>query len=143
MNIQTKSTSRSKLRPKIVISEKDLDRLEALAEGAAKRNPQLSDRLLEELARARIMPAAKFPAHVVTIGNRVTYRDELTREEKTISLSFPEDADIGAGRVSVMTPLGVALIGLSEGAAFHWETRDGHRRTLTVLKVTSSEPEKA
>ena len=126
---------RSPRAPKIVVNADDLAHIEALAEGAMQRNPALADRLLDELGRARIVAPAKMPANVVSIGSTVTYRDESTGLEKTVTLVFPEDADITRQRVSVMTPIGVALLGLAEGAAFHWDTRDNQRRTLTVIRV--------
>ncbi|WP_111733841.1 nucleoside diphosphate kinase regulator [Roseovarius amoyensis] len=122
-------------RPRIVISADDLTHIEALAEGAMDRNPALADRLLEEIGRARIVAAARMPANAIGIGSSVTYRDDATGQERTVTLVYPEDADIARQRVSVMTPIGVALLGLSEGASFYWDTRDNQRRMLTVIKV--------
>lgn len=62
---------------------------------------------------------------MVAIGRAVTYRDETTGQEKTVTPVFPEKADIACSRISVLTPIGVALIGLAEGASLHWDTRDG------------------
>ena len=136
----TKMTNPTKTRrhprhPKIVINADDLARLDGLAEGAMQRNPVLADRLLEELGRARVVAAEKMPTSVVAIGSRVTYRDETTGQVKSVTLVYPEAADISRQRVSVMTPIGVALLGLAEGAAFYWDTRDNQRRTLTVIRV--------
>jgi regulator of nucleoside diphosphate kinase len=122
--------------PRIFINEDLVDHLEKIAEGALRRSPDLADRLLSELARAQRVPAAKVPADVVTIGNRATFRDETTGKERSVTLSFPEDADISVGRISVMTPIGVALLGLREGARFDWETTTGETRQLTVISVT-------
>jgi regulator of nucleoside diphosphate kinase len=122
-------------RPQITIAQETVDHLEALVEGAAARMPELADRLLDELSRARILPAARIPADVVGIGSRVTWRDETTGQEQTATLVWPEEADIDAGRVSVLTPIGVALIGLKAGSRFQWETRGGESRNLTVLAV--------
>lgn len=122
-------------RPQITIAKEMVDHLEALVEGASARMPALADRLLEELSRARILPAARIPADVVGIGNSVTWRDETTGHEQTATLVWPEEADIDAGRASVLTPIGVALIGLKTGARFQWETRSGELRDLTVLSV--------
>lgn len=121
--------------PKIVINADDLAHIEALAEGAMLRNPALADRLLDELGRASIVPSAKMPKTVVGIGSTVTYREEATGQERRVTLVYPEEADIARHRVSLMTPIGVALLGLSEGAAFHWDTRDNQRRMLTVTRV--------
>ncbi|MFZ1469998.1 MAG: nucleoside diphosphate kinase regulator [Paracoccaceae bacterium] len=126
---------RAKRAPEIIINADDLAHIEALAEGAMQRNPALADRLLEELGRARIVAAGKMPATVVAIGSTVTYRDESTGQERSVTLVYPETADITLNRVSVMTPIGVALLGLAEGAAFHWDTRDNQRRMLTVIRV--------
>ncbi len=126
---------RSSRAPKIVISEDEITHIEALADGAMQRNPALADRLLEEIGRARIVKPAKMPKDVVTIGSTVTYRDETTLQEKAVTLVYPENADISRQQISIMTPIGVALLGLSEGAAFYWDTRDDQRRILTVIRV--------
>ncbi len=125
----------AKRNPKVFINADDLAHLEGLADGMMRRHPALADRLFEEIGRARIVAPAKMPENVVTMGSTVTYRDEATGQEKTVSLVYPEEADITQLRVSVMTPIGVALLGLSEGACFYWDTREDQRRTLTVLEV--------
>ena len=133
MTQTTKSTTTR--HPKIVINADELAHIEALAEGAMLRNPALADRLMDELGRARIVASSKMPSTVVAIGSSVTYRDESNGIERTVTLVYPEHADIAIGRISVMTPIGVALLGLAEGAAFYWDTRDNQRRMLTVIRV--------
>ncbi len=136
----TDTGKKSRVRaPKLVINEDELAHIEALAEGAYQRNPVLADRLLDEVGRARIVKAAKMPTDVVSIGSSVVYRDETTGQEKTVTLVYPENADISRDRVSIMTPIGVSLLGLSEGAAFYWDTRDDQRRMLTVISVRQPE----
>jgi|UPI000326C92D regulator of nucleoside diphosphate kinase len=127
-------------RPPVTIASDTLDRLERLAEAAMARNPELADRLLAELARARVLPPARMPADVAGIGSAVTFRDETTGREQTVVLVWPEDADIAAARASVLTPIGVALIGLRAGARFTWDTRAGETRELTVLSVGRADP---
>jgi regulator of nucleoside diphosphate kinase len=124
-------------RPQITIAEESVAHLEALVEGAAARTPAVADRLLEELARARIMPAARVPADVAGIGSEIVWRDETTGREHRATLVWPEEADIAAGRVSVLTPVGVALLGLKAGTRFNWETRGGESRELSVLSVSN------
>ena len=138
MTALTKTSAASPRHPNIVVSQATLERLEGLAEGAMRRNPALADRLLDELGRARIVAPPKMPQNVVAIGSNVTYRDETSGRERTVMLVYPEDADIARQRISVMTPLGVALLGLAEGAAFYWDTRENQRRTLTVIQVGSA-----
>jgi regulator of nucleoside diphosphate kinase len=123
------------VRPRVLIDRAYLYRLEALASSAARRTPALADRLLEELGRAEIVESASMPPNVVTLGNAITYRDETTGREQTVALVLPGEADIALGRVSVLTPIGVALLGLAEGALFPWETRQGETRRLTVTRV--------
>ncbi|MBZ0123300.1 MAG: nucleoside diphosphate kinase regulator [Roseovarius sp.] len=129
------ATNKAARMPRIVINADDLAHIEALAEGAMERNPALADRLLDEIGRARIVAAAKMPPGAIGIGSTATYRDDATGQERTVTLVYPEDADIARQRVSVMTPIGVALLGLAEGASFHWDTRDNQRRMLTVIAV--------
>ncbi len=132
---QTAVKKPSKRNPKVVINADDLAHLEGLADGMLRRHPVLADRLFDEIGRARIVVPKKMPTNVVSMGSTVTYRDEATGYDKTVTLVYPEDADIAQLRVSVMTPIGVALLGLAEGASFYWDTRDNQRRVLTILAV--------
>ncbi|HBB81727.1 MAG TPA: nucleoside diphosphate kinase regulator [Sulfitobacter sp.] len=122
--------------PHLVLNAADLEHLEDLAESAMKRHPTLADRFFQEIGRAQILESTQMPEDVVGIGSKVTYRDEATGQHKTVTLVYPEDADITRLRVSIITPIGVALLGLREGASFYWDTRQANqRRTLTILKV--------
>jgi regulator of nucleoside diphosphate kinase len=120
----------------IVLDAAYSDRLEALA-ATAMRGPaaELGDRLMREVARATVLPSEAMPEDVVNIGSPVRFRDEVTGREQTVTLVLPEHADIAAGRVSVLTPIGAALIGLAAGASIGWETREGEERRLTVIEV--------
>jgi regulator of nucleoside diphosphate kinase len=136
-------TRRPDPRPRIVIDRAHLGRLESLASSATRRAPALADRLLEELGRAEIVDSARMPSEVVTLGNAATYRDETTGREQTVTLVLPGEADIALGRVSVLTPIGVALLGLAEGASFSWDTRQGETRALTVTRVAPAAAQEA
>lgn len=123
--------------PPIVLDAAWSDRLEDLAAVAIRRGlGAVGDRLMAEVARATVLPSAEMPADVVNIGSAVRYRDEMTGREQTVSLVLPQDVDIDRGRISVLTPVGAALIGLRAGATIGWETREGAERRLTVLAVT-------
>lgn len=122
-------------RPRIVIAKERLEHLEDLAQGAMSRTPDLADQLLTELSRAKLVAEAALPADVVDIDRPLVYRDEATGREVRVTLVWPENANIDAGHISVMTPIGVALIGLQAGARFTWETRSGEERELIVLSV--------
>ena len=70
------------------------------------------------------------------LGSQVEFRDEQTGKIQEIILVYPHDADIARRRVSVLTPVGAALLGLSVKQTISFRTRTGERRELTVLKVS-------
>ncbi|MFG1343473.1 nucleoside diphosphate kinase regulator [Xanthobacter autotrophicus DSM 431] len=128
-----KTQPRSVRLPALVLSRPDHERLTGLATAALDRMPEVAEELLGELERARLVPAGKVPANAVQMEATVTYSSGGSM--RTVKLVYPEDADIAAGRVSVMTPIGAALIGLSEGQSISWTARDGRRHTLQIIEV--------
>jgi regulator of nucleoside diphosphate kinase len=121
-------------KPPLLIDAAQSAKLEELAVEALRRMPSVAQRLLDEVRRADVRPTRDLPANVVRIGSEVTYRVDVG-DAHTVRLVFPENADIEAQRVSVLTPIGVALIGLSVGQTIGLETPDGKPRELTVLHV--------
>jgi regulator of nucleoside diphosphate kinase len=103
--------------------------------------PAVAKALGDELDRAHVLTAGRHPGDVVCMGCEVTYRDETTGKTQTGTLVYPEEADIAKGRISVLTPIGAALIGLSVGDAMNWETRSGEMKRLTVLNVRQPQPD--
>lgn len=132
MNAATQTISRD---PPIVVDAAYVERLRGLAIAAMERTPEVGERLLQEIERAEVLPSADMPANVVNLGSEVTFRDNTAGRVQTVVLVLPKDANIAERRVSVLTPIGAALIGLAEGASIGWETRDGESRELTVLQV--------
>ena len=121
-------------KPDITVSEIDYDRLVGLASSARARSPEVADELLSELDRAEVVSATGVPAGVVQMGSTVEF--ETDRGDRTrVTLVFPGEADVAEGRISIMTPIGTALIGLSAGQSITWTARDGRRHDLTVLSV--------
>ena len=122
-------------KPDIFITQADMGTLRNLA-FAAISMPEVADELLNELERAQTAEAADGGKYV-GIGSMVTY---ITTggDKKTVQLVLPGEADIAAGKVSVMTPVGVALIGLSAGQEIDWKARDGRTITLTVQEVRAA-----
>ena len=90
---------------------------------------------MDEIARAKLVAPDKLRDDVVTIGSEVTYRDLGSDRMQTVFVVYPEDADIDQHRISVLTPVGVALLGLSPGATISWITRDDETRLLEVVSV--------
>lgn len=69
------------------------------------------------------------------MGSTVTFRDDTTAQDRTVMLVYPDEADVAQGRISILTPVGAALIGLSVGQSIEWQTPGGGWRSLTVLRV--------
>jgi regulator of nucleoside diphosphate kinase len=120
--------------PRIVVSKADHDRLTDLATAALDRVPETAQELLDEMERAEVVGAPAVPANVVGMGSTVTFQSDGGRKRR-VTLVFPIAEDIAESRVSVLTPIGTALIGLSEGQSIEWSARDGRRHQLTVLAV--------
>ncbi len=121
--------------PPLIIDAAYADRLHDLAMAALPRVPEVAQRLLDEVERASVLPTGEVPADVVTIGSEVTFIDARSGRERTVILEFPSNADYATGRVSVLTPIGAALIGLQEGASIDWDTLTGARCRLTIVSV--------
>lgn len=120
------------LRPRITVARSDHQQLLALA--ASGNGNAAADTLWGEMERARVVADPKLPTDVVRMGSRVHYRTDRD-EVLEVVLVFPVDADISQGKVSVLTPVGAALIGLRTGQSITWEARDGRKHALTVLAV--------
>jgi regulator of nucleoside diphosphate kinase len=91
--------------------------------------------LRRELERAVVVSSAAMPPDVATLDSRLRYRDETEGVTRTVSLVYPSQADAAKGKVSVLAPVGTALLGLSEGESIEWDFPDGSRRRLTLEKV--------
>jgi regulator of nucleoside diphosphate kinase len=122
------------LRPNIVLTAEDHERLSTLARAAAASMPDVASALADELDRARVLTKGRHPEHIVRMGSEVEFRDDAGKVQ-TVTLVYPNEADIAQGKISVLTPIGTALIGLRTGKSITWHTRTGALRRLTVLQV--------
>ena len=122
-------------RPPILISETDKLQLAKLARSAVNRVPEVVEELETELDRAETCPPSQLPPTVVRMHSIVRFRTDRGTEHQ-VELVYPEQADVIRDRLSVLTPIGTALIGLSEGQTMAWTDREGRARHLTVLEVT-------
>ncbi len=123
-------------KPAITVTRTDRERLWRLAESFADRNPAVAEELLVELERAKVVDDGRLPADAIRMGSSLRYTSDLG-EDRSVTLVFPGEADIAQGKVSVMTPIGVALIGLSAGQSIDWTARDGRVHRLTVESVAA------
>ena len=119
--------------PKIILGAHDHARLTGLAMAALDRQPDTAEELLSEIERATIVEPDAVPPDVVRMGSVVEYRTD--QGDKRVTVVFPAEADIAAGKISILTPIGTALIGLSKGQSISWTARDGRSHRLTILAV--------
>ena len=127
-------TEHNEIKPPITLTLGDYERLSLLARAVARRMPDLVSVLTEELERAHVL-ADGHPEQTVCMGSAVEFRDDRTGKVQTVALVYPGDADISQRRISILTPVGTALIGLRKSDSITFETGAGDLRRLTVLKA--------
>jgi len=126
------------LSPAIILSQRDAARLEALLDTPGLRNTPAAISLLDELTRAEVVPDDQVPANAVRMESVVECEDEHGGERHLLTLVYPQDADASAGRVSVLAPVGSALLGLSVGQSIDWAAPGGRQLRLRVVAVRSA-----
>jgi regulator of nucleoside diphosphate kinase len=142
MNTRTPVTE-DNTTPTLVIDAAQLAQLRGAVRLAAQTAPEIAERLLEEIDRAEVLPSDEVPDQVVTIGRWVRYQNVDNDSTRTVQLVLPAQANAAEGKLSIVSPIGAALIGLSEGQLMPWETRDGDRQWLRVLQVSPTKPREA
>jgi len=120
-------------RPPLVVSRLDYARLEALLDAQPSAD---AGGLRTELARAQLVDAQDVPGDVIAMNSTARFRDEGSGQEHEITLVYPQDAGNGAGSVSILAPVGSALLGLRVGHAIDWPMPGGHSARLRVLSVS-------
>lgn len=121
----------------IYITDLDLKRLGELLEAAQRFNQyDLADlaELAAELARAQVVPSAQIPADVITMNSTVRLEDLESGEEMTYTLVFPNEADIDQHKISVLAPIGTAMLGYRVGDTLEWPVPGGVSR-LKVKQI--------
>lgn len=128
-------------KPAITMTRSDRERLWRLAESYTERTPEVADVLMAEMERARVVEDTRIPADVVRMGSTLRFTSDLG-EDRRVTLVFPGEADIAEGKISILTPIGAALIGLSAGQSIDWTARDGrvHRLTVETVEAPGSTP---
>lgn len=119
----------SQHNPSLIITARDLTRLRHVID---LHDTPTAEQLDSELQRATVVPSEEVPPTVVTMNSEVVYEDCATRDRRTVRIVFPNEADAGRGKVSVMAPIGSALIGLSVGQETEWRMPGGRKRIRVV-----------
>ncbi len=125
-------------KPSIIVSRTDLERIEALLDRQPAAEAASFAKLRAELDRADVAESASMPAHTVGMNSTVTFEDEDNGEKLTRTLVYPAAAGT-TGTVSILAPVGTALLGLSLGQQIDWPMPDGRMRKLRVLEVIAAE----
>ena len=120
--------------PPITMSSLDQARLERLLESDAYRQLPGIDALLSEIDRATVVKPVEVPADVVTMNSTIRFVDDANGAEFEFTLVYPADAG-KPDTISVLAPVGSALLGLSVGQSIAWQVPGGRELDLRVLEV--------
>lgn len=120
--------------PEILVTESDYERLDAILRQLPTQNA-VASLLRRELDRAEIVESTEVPGDVVTMNSRVVLEDPETGERHHITLVYPSAADFDAERLSILAPVGAALLGLRPGQTIDWPLPNGRVRRIRVISV--------
>ncbi len=115
----------------IYITEIDLERLNTIIENMPSN---VTEKLEGELARATIVKSEEIPASIVSMNSVVRFKNLESNQESEVQLVYPENANSDENKISIVAPIGTALLGLSEGDSINWPTPSGNT-TLEIVKV--------
>src|SRR6185436_18568999 len=115
----------------IYITELDYNRLNGLIDRTRERNSvdkEYLNKLEAELERAEVVEPKDIPADVITMRSKVRLKDLVSGESNTYSLVFPTEADSAEGKISVLAPIGTAILGYRQGDTIEWPVPSGVRK---------------
>lgn len=121
--------------PEIAINADEYARLESLLNNTAEANLSAVEYLERELSRAQIIEPGDHAPDTVHMHSTVTFVDQQTKEERTATLVYPHEANISENKISILSPIGAALIGMYAGEQITWYTPNQQRRNLKVLRI--------
>jgi len=123
------------IQPPITISTLDAARLEKMLDSLSDSNMPNKDDLQAELDRANIVAPEDMPSDIVTMNSTVSFRIASSSSEFALTLVYPHDLGDGTGKISVLAPVGSALLGLREGSEISWPKPGGGLLKVSILKV--------
>ena len=121
--------------PSLIVSSRDFDRLEQLLDSPALRRHPAALALMGELRRADVLPPDQVPDGVVTMRSTVECDDENTGEHHRLTLVYPHEANVDSGHVSILTPVGSALLGMSVGQTIDWQAPGDRALRLRMTSI--------
>lgn len=122
-------------KPPITISSLDAVRLQKMLDGLGNAQTPSKDDLQVELDRAKIVAPEAMPHDVVTMNSTVTFRMASSSTEYALTLVYPNEVDDGTGKISILAPVGGALLGLREGDEIAWPKPGGGSLEVRILKI--------
>jgi regulator of nucleoside diphosphate kinase len=123
--------------PPIVITADEARRLSALADSSMTLFPRVAHFLAHETKRAKVVADGSDLRGIVRMGSQVRYCDNKSGDVRDVVLVYPHEADIALKRISVLTPVGAALLGLSVGQSIDFQTPGHQKRSLTILGIVN------
>ena len=130
-------------RPPIHLLASESDIVSNIALQAEHRQPVVAAMLLQEIERAEVHSFDTLPEGVVTLGSEVDFLDEKNHQLRTVRLVLPAAANIALGQISILTPMGAGLYGLSAGQTIFWPDLNGVERRIRILAVRPPESGRA
>jgi regulator of nucleoside diphosphate kinase len=128
-------------KPNIIVSSQDLKRLEVLLGSLSDTFPE-EDALRAELDRADVVAPEKMPPSVVTMNSKVRVAIQPSGKEFELTLVYPKDMDASPGKISILAPVGSALLGLSIGQEIEWSVPGGSMIRVRIVEILY-QPERA
>jgi regulator of nucleoside diphosphate kinase len=122
-------------KPQIVLTSQDLERLENLLESLPSNAFPGKEELRNELDRAEIVEPDQIPPTVVTMNSTVRFRIAPSGEDFCLTLVYPKDVDGSGDKISILAPVGSALLGLSTGDEIEWPRPGGGTIKVRIVEV--------
>lgn len=120
--------------PPITVTSRDLEKIDELLDSGKYKHVPGLDALRIELNRANVIEPSEVPPGLVTMNSTVRFRDESTMSEYELTLVYPDVHD-QPNPVSILAPVGSALLGMSVGQKISWQVPGGRTLQLHVLEV--------
>lgn len=120
--------------PAITVSGLDYDRLMSLLDSVANQNLPSAEALEKELDRAEVVDPDKIPANIITMNSTAIVSDN-SGNKRRLTLVYPKDANFDEGKISILAPVGVAILGLSVGQSINWPLPNGEKTKLKVVAI--------
>ncbi|MCC5796833.1 MAG: nucleoside diphosphate kinase regulator [Methylophaga sp.] len=122
-------------KPNIIVSEQDADRLDKLLASLPEKEFSAREALEAELDRAEILPSTEMPNDVVTMNSTVRFHVSSSKDDFCLTLVYPKDMDDSGNKISILAPVGSALLGLRQGDEIEWPGSDGRVMQVRIEEI--------